>query len=293
VRVSLSITNVSWPDGAAVVTDNLERIARRCDGTGIDTIWVPDHLLQLVPGTDPEQGMLEAYTTLGYLAGVTDSVRLGTMVTGATFRAPTLLVKAVTTVDVLSRGRAWLGVGAGYHEAEAAMMGLFLPPPGERFERLTDLLRLALQMWAGDTSPFVGRYFRAEEPINSPAAHTQPHPPILIAGVGERRTLRLVAEYAQACNLYDIPDNGATLTRKLGVLADHCADVGREFHEIDKTVNTWLVDGESPRRFVERAKALASWGVDHVVAMAPVWTDAALDTVTAAVPALEHVGPGA
>lgn len=186
MRLSLNITNFSWPGGPTRLAAELGRIARQADEGGLDTVWVVDHLIQAEPGTDPTQEMLEAYTTLGYLAATTSRVRLGTMVTAVTFRAPALLVKAVTTLDVLSGGRAWLGLGAGYHQAEADMMGLPLPPTAERFEHLEDTLRLATQMWSGDETAFAGAHHRLARPLNSPNPITRPHPPILI-GAWERR----------------------------------------------------------------------------------------------------------
>ena len=221
----------------------------------MDTVWVADHLLQADPTAAPgDTEMLEAYTTLGFLAAQTERVRLGTMVTGVTFRPPALLVKAVTTLDVLSGGRAWLGLGAGYHGEEAAAMGLPLPPVAERFERLEETLRIAARMWAGDESPFEGRHYRLERPEGSPPPIQRPRPPILIGGTGERKTLRLVARYADACNLFDIPDGGRTVTHKLAVLAQHCDDVGRPYDEIEKTLSTRLEAGESSEAFVARCR---------------------------------------
>ena len=232
MRLSLSITNFTWPTGPAGLAQELQAIVEAADGGDIDTVWVNDHLLQAEPGTSRDEPMLEAYTTLGFLASASRRVRLGTMVTGVTFRPVALLVKAVTTVDVLSGGRAWLGIGAGYQQDEARAMGLPLPPTAERFELLADTVLLARRMWSGDASLFQGRRTRLEEPIGSPLPLTRgptdrPGLPILIGGIGEKRTLRLVAEHADACNLFDIPDGGATVRHKLRVLAGHCAAVGR------------------------------------------------------------------
>jgi alkanesulfonate monooxygenase SsuD/methylene tetrahydromethanopterin reductase-like flavin-dependent oxidoreductase (luciferase family) len=163
VRLSLNITSYTWPD----IAGSLAGAVRAADYAGLDTVWVSDHLLQAAPGTDRDEPMLEAYSTLGYLAGVTSRIRLGTMVAAATFRPPALLVKAVTTLDVLSGGRAWLGIGAGYHEQEAREMGLPLPPTRERFEQLEDTLRLALQLWSGDGSPFAGTRLNPGESAES------------------------------------------------------------------------------------------------------------------------------
>ncbi|MGW4829293.1 LLM class F420-dependent oxidoreductase [Amycolatopsis japonica] len=260
MRISVSVTDFSWPGG---LVDNLLEVARTADATGLDTLWVADHLLQTAPGSTPDSEMLEAYTTLGFLASATSRIRLGTMVSAATFRAPALLVKAVTTLDVLSRGRAWLGIGAGHQEDEARAMGLSLPPIPERFERLEETLHIAGRMWDGDTSEFAGRHYRLERPVNNPLPVRRPK--VLIGGTGPKRTLRLVAEHADACNLFDIPDGGKTVRAQLDVLARHCADVGRPVEEIEKTIATRLAPGESSKDFARRCGEFASWGLDHVV----------------------------
>jgi F420-dependent oxidoreductase-like protein len=265
MKLSVSVTNYSWPDR---IDDRLARMARLLDDTAVDTLWVPDHLLQADPASRLDEPMLEAYTTLGYLAATTSRLRLGTMVTAATFRAPALLIKAVTTLDVLSGGRAWLGVGAGYNADEAHAMGLFLPATAERFARMSELLRLARQMWSGDDSAFHGEYVHVEHPVSSPRPLTKPRPPVLIGGTGERRTLRLVAEYADACNLFDIPDGGRTIRHQLDVLDRHCVDVGRPPGEVERTVTTALEPDESTQRLVDRCRALGELGVEHVVVIA-------------------------
>jgi F420-dependent oxidoreductase-like protein len=289
VRLSLSITNYSWPYGPAGLASALSSIVETADRGGLDTVWVADHLIQADPTSVPDAEMLEAYTTLGFLAARTERVRLGTMVTGVTFRPPSLLIKAVTTLDVLSGGRAWLGVGAGYQEEEARAMDLPLPPLRERFERLDETLQLAAQMWWDDRSPFEGRYYRLERPVNNPPALTKPHPPILIGGMGERRTLRLVAQYGDACNLFDIPDEGRTIRHKLEVLARHCDAVGRPYQEIEKTVSTRLEPDESPDQFAERCVALGALGIEHaVVITAGPWSEDSVRRLAAAQRLLQH-----
>jgi F420-dependent oxidoreductase-like protein len=274
MRISLSITNYSWPGGATGIGAELAAIVRAADEAGLDTAWVADHLLQADPTAVPDSEMLEAYTTLGFLAAQTQRIRLGTMVTGVTFRPPSMLIKAVTTLDVLSGGRAQLGVGAGYHEDEARAMGVALPPVAERFERLEETLQLALQMWSGDSSPFEGRHYRLERPVGNPLPLGKPRPPILIGGMGERKTLRLVAQYGDACNLFDIPDGGKTIRRKLDVLARHCDAVGRPYGEIEKTVSTRLEHDQSAAEFAEHCAALGALGIDHaVVITAGPWTE--------------------
>jgi F420-dependent oxidoreductase-like protein len=265
MRLSLSVTDFSWPSGAAGIASELQELARAADEGGLDTLWVADHLIQAAPGSKPDGEMLEAYATLAFLAARTERIRLGTMVSAVTYRPPALLIKAVTTLDVLSGGRAWLGLGAGYLEDEARAMDLPLPPMGERFERLEETLGLALQMWADDRAPFRGRRYRLERPVGNPRPLQRPRPPILIGGAGERRTLRLVAQYADACNLFDIPDGGATVRRKLQVLARHCEAVGRDAGSIEKTLSTRLQPGEGSDALVQRCRELASLGIDHLV----------------------------
>jgi F420-dependent oxidoreductase-like protein len=293
MKLSIAVTNFTWPGGPSRIAADLGRLVRQADEGGIHTVWVADHLVQAEPGTQLTDPMLEAYTTLGYLAGITSRVRLGTAVSAVTFREPALLIKAVTTLDVLSGGRAWLGIGAGYLQDEANMMGLPLPPTAERFERLEEALRLAVQMWAGDDAAFEGKHTRLSRPINSPASLSRPHPPIMIGGSGEKKTLRLVARYAQACNLFDIPDGGATIRHKLQVLADHCEAENRPYAEIEKTVATRLGPDETPGAFAERAAGLAALGAEHLnVLNAGPWNPEALARLTAAVPLVEHIQPG-
>jgi F420-dependent oxidoreductase-like protein len=279
MRVSLSITNFSWPS-----LDRLTDIARQADDGGLDTLWVSDHLVQAEPGTELTEPMLEAYATLGYLASATRRIRLGAMVTAVSFRPAALLVKAVTTVDVLSGGRAWLGLGAGYHLGEAEMTGLPLPPTAQRFEQLEDVIRLALRMWSGDDRPFDGTHTRAQRPIGSPLPVTRPHPPILIGGAGEAKTLRFVARYGQACNLFDIPDEGRTVRHKLEVLAAHCAREGRSMDDIDKTISTRVTPGETAAEFAARLDAFAELGLDHaVVITSGPWLPATVDVLIGAI----------
>lgn len=263
MKVSIAVTNYSWPGGQAGLPRRLGALARRADQCGVDTIWVADHLLQVEPGRSAGEPMLEACTTLGYLAAVTERVRLGTLVAWVTIRPPAVLVKAVTTLDVLSGGRAWLGVGAGYRGDEAAMLGLPFPPVAERFDLLEDLLRLAHQMWRDDREPFTGKVVRLEEPICSPAPVRRPR--ILVGGAGEKRTLPLVARYADAANLFDIPDAGATVRHKLEVLHRACEQVGRDPSEIEVTLSTRLAPGESATQFADRCNDWRSRGIQHLV----------------------------
>lgn len=266
MRLSMSVTNFSWRDQRQGLGGSLAEIAEAADRGGIYGLWVADHLLQADPyGARPgETEMLEAYTTLGYLAARTSRLRLGTLVSAVTFRPPALLVKAVTTLDVLSGGRALFGIGAGYHSEEAAAMGLSLPPLPERFDRLEETLQIALQMWTVDGHPYRGRHYALDGPVGSPAPVSRPHPPILIGGTGERRTLPLVARYADACHVFDIPDGGKTVRHKLAVLRGLCDEYGRPYGQIEKVIATRLQPGESTASFVARCATFPDLGIDHV-----------------------------
>jgi F420-dependent oxidoreductase-like protein len=225
--------------------------------------------------------MLEGYSTISYLAALTQRIKLGLMVTCNFFRNPGLLVKIVSTIDVLSRGRAYLGIGAGWFEREAKGLGIAFPSLRERFERLEENLQIAKQMWAGNVKPFEGKHYQLAEPLNNPQPLSQPHPPILIGGGGEKKTLRLVAKYADACNLgigTTLKEAGCliqsreksldVLRRKLEVLRQHCNDVGRSYGDIEKTVATYIKlapDAMDTTEVVELCRQLAELGVQHVM----------------------------
>jgi len=245
VKIGLQIPSFTWPGGPAEIGPTLAQIARAADGAGYDSLWVMDHFFQIRGVGPPEEPMLEAYTTLGHLAAQTTRVRLGTLVTGVTYRYPGILAKIVTTLDVLSGGRAWLGIGAAWNEEEHVGLGVPFPPVAERFERLEETLRVCLQMWSDDDGPFEGKHYKLARTLNSPQALTRPHPPILIGGSGERKTLRLVARYADACNLFAGTDQ---LPRKLDVLRRHCEEVGRDYDSILKTVYYVMDVGENGER---------------------------------------------
>ena len=290
MRISVSITDFSWPGPTTEVARHLTDVAEAAEAGGLDGLWVADHLLQADPNSRLEAEMLEAYTTLGFLAARTRRVRLGAMVTPVTLRAPALLIKTVSTLDVLSGGRAWLGLGAGYEHEEARLMGLPAPPGRERYERLEETLRLAARMFSGDEAPFHGTHYRLDRPLNVPAPLARPRPPILVGGMGERRTLRLVAEYADACNLFDIPDGGKTVAHKLAVLAGHCEEVGRPRNEIETTLSTRIAPGQSASDFVQHCNELALLGVDHVIVLtAGPWTGSSVEELAGIVKALAEV----
>ena len=207
--------------------------------------------------------MLEGYTTLGFAAAVTERVKLGTVVTGVTYRHPGLLSKIVTTLDVLSQGRAFFGIGAAWYEREHLALGVPYPPIAERFERLEETLQIALQMWSEDDGPFEGKHYRLAETISVPQPIQQPHPPIVIGGSGERKTLRLVAQYADACNL--IVRDADAARRKLEVLREHCDRLGRDYDAIEKTIQAGSTDPlKDPDSFLREMERYAAVGIEHV-----------------------------
>ena len=271
MQIGVQIPDFTTPDGPARLGADLAAVARTADEAGFDFIAVMDHFFQIGAIGPAEREMLEAYTTLGYVAGVTSRAKLLTLVTGVVYRHPGILAKTVTTLDVLSGGRAWLGIGAAWNEEESRGLGIPFPPVAERFERLEETLQICTQMWRGDQAPYQGRHYQLERPLNSPRALSVPHPPILIGGGGERKTLRLVARYAQACNLFPSPD----LARKLDVLRAHCDAEGRDYDEITKTCY-FLFDpgarGEKAAEVVDRLGALAEMGFGAAIgAVANVW----------------------
>ncbi len=291
MRVGLNVANFAAPGGPAGLGAELARVARRAEEAGFDSFWVWDHFFwdesPVGPGvTDRE--MIEAYTTLGFIAGATSTIRLGTMVASATYRHPGVLIKQVTTLDVLSGGRAIFGIGAGWFEEEHRALGIPFPSVRERFERLEETVQIALQMWADEgkydrAKPFRGKHYQLERTLNVPQALQRPHPPILIGGGGEQKTLRLVAQYADACNLYGrlTPDQ---LGRKLAVLRTHCDRLGRPYGTIEKTLYGRLrVTRDGPmsvRQAIAYCRTLADLGFDTLILVAdslPMYDPAALD----------------
>lgn len=241
MRLGLQVNNFNWAGGPATLGADLANIARRAEAAGFDSFWVMDHFFQLgeVRAGVTDQNMLEAYTTLGFIAGVTSKLKLGTMVTGVTYRHPGVLVKEVTTLDVLSGGRAYLGIGAAWFEEEHHSLGVEFPSTKERFELLEEALQIAHQMWQDEgnfdtAKPYDGQHYHLKRTLNVPQSLQRPHPPILIGGTGEKKTLRMVAQYGNACNLFWRlgPD---ALQQKLKVLREHCETLGRPYTDIEKT----------------------------------------------------------
>jgi len=272
MKVGLQISSFTWPDGPESIGPTLARIVRQADDVGFDSIWVMDHFFQIRGNGRTEEPMLEGMTALGFMAAHSKRARLGLMVGGVHYRHPGLWVKATTTLDVLSGGRAWLGIGAAWNAEESRALAFPFPPLGERFEMLEETLRIAHAMFRGERGSeeaFRGRHYRAERLLNSPQSLSRPRVPIMVGGGGERKTLRLVAQYADACNVFGSPE---AIARKYGILDAHCAAVGRDPDEIERST---LQDvrlatdadggGEAPDRVVERFGELADAGAQHVI----------------------------
>jgi F420-dependent oxidoreductase-like protein len=263
----LQIPRFDWPGGEQKLGETLAEIARTADEGGFASIWVMDHFFQMEGFGRAEDFMLEGYTTLGYLAAVTKRVTLGTLVTGVQYRYPGVLMKIMTTLDVLSGGRAWLGIGAGWYERESRGLGVPFPPTKVRFEQLEEALQIAHQVWAGDSRPYQGKHFQLAEPINQPRPASQPRPRIMIGGGGEQKTLRLVAQYADACNLFAYGDIGQ-IAHKLDVLKQHCEAIGRDYDEIERTLLVSVGRGATDLNIpdlIERCRAWAGLGIQHIL----------------------------
>jgi F420-dependent oxidoreductase-like protein len=271
MKVGLLINNFGWVEGSADPGATLAEIAHAAEGAGFDVVGVADHVWQHPMMGGPEADELECYSTLAFLAANTRRVKLMAIATGVHFRHPGMLAKTVTTLDVLSGGRAWLGIGAGHYEEEAHGLGIPFPSLKERFEMLEETVQVCLRMWSGergDERPFEGRHYRLERPLNLPQSITRPYPPILIAGGGEKKTLRLVARYADACNLYPTPE----LARKLDILRRHCEAEGRDYDSIEKTCMFRFDVGEDSSEageLVERLRSLAGLGIQTVIGFVP------------------------
>jgi len=265
MKIGLQIPSFTWPGGPAQMGANLAQIAHVADDAGFYSLWLMDHFFQ-IRGVGPhENDMLEGYTALGYLAALTKRVKLGTLVTGVIYRYPGLLVKIATTLDVLSNGRTYLGIGAAWNEQEAKGLGVPFPPLGVRFELLEEALQIAKQMWSGNNGPYRGKHNQLAETLCSPLPLSRPHPPIMIGGGGEKKTLRMVAQYADACNIFGPPE---TVRDKFAILKQHCDALGRDYATIEKTTlgTVDLQPGKmSAKDVIAHCEALAAIGVQHAI----------------------------
>jgi F420-dependent oxidoreductase-like protein len=285
MKLGLTCPRFDWPGGDAAIAGRFADVARGADEAGLDSLWVMDHFWQIPNFGSPGDPMLEGYGALTYAAGLTSRVTLGTLVTGVCHRPPGLLVKQLATLHALSGGRAVLGIGAGWDEEEHRAIGVRFPPAAERFELLEETLQFVRRMWSDEEDdaddadnelPYEGRHFTLPRTTGAPLLT---RPPVLIGGSGEKKTLRLVAEYADACNLL----GGADVERKLGVLRAHCERLGRPYEAIEKTLHLRIPGGQSVEESVRRCAELAALGIDHVIAAVP---DAAADSALAHLAAL-------
>ena len=290
MELGIHFVNFTLPGAPASLARTLTETARVAEDGGATTFTVMDHWFQMEMMASAADPMLEGYTTLGFLAGQTRRLRLGLLVTGVTYRHPGLLAKIVTTLDVLSGGRAQLGIGAGWYEREHRGLGVPFPPLSERFERLEETLQICRQMWSADDGPFQGRHYQLAETICSPAPISSPHPRVLVGGSGERKTLRLVARYAGACNLF--ASSPGEVAHKLAVLDQHCQAQGRDPAEIDRTILAMgdpLEDGDG---FIAAMADYAALGVSTVEVMPrgdPIaYTTEVMEHIA---PALRDLGP--
>jgi F420-dependent oxidoreductase-like protein len=279
MKIGLQIPVFTWPGGPAELGETFGRIVQDAEAAGLDSVWVMDHFFQIGVNGPKELDMLEGYSALSYAAALTRRVKLGTLVTGVTYRHPGVLVKTATTLDVLSGGRAYFGVGAAWNEEEHVALGVPFPPLKERFERLEETLQIAHLMWGDETPAFDGKHYQLAETLNVPQALSKPHPPILIGGTGEEKTFRLIAKYGDACNIF--ARDPAFIRHKYAVLRERCDEVGRPWSEIEKTtVGPMPVtrDGQLPpgiehvrgtmlssAQAIEWLHQLAELGTDHAI----------------------------
>jgi F420-dependent oxidoreductase-like protein len=272
VKIGLQLNRFDYAGGTPAIGPTLARVARSADDAGFDSLWVMDHFFQIRGIGPAEDPMLEGWTTLGFLAAHTSRTRLGLMVGGVHYRLPGLWVKAATTLDVLSGGRAWLGIGAAWNQEESDGLGFPMAPLAARFEMLEETLQIAHAMWTGARGTegrYDGAHYSAERLLNAPQSLSRPRVPIMIGGGGERKTLRLVAQYADATNVFGGPE---ILSRKYAILREHCEAVGRPFAEIERSTlqNARLADDggagtETPEAAATRFAALAAAGAQHVI----------------------------
>jgi len=266
MKFGLQISNFTWPGGPEAIGPTLARVTRAADDAGFDSIWVMDHFFQIRGLGPPEAPMLEGTSALAFMAAHSDRARLGLMVGGIHYRQPGLWIKATTTLDILSAGRAWFGIGAAWNEEESAGLGFPMPPLRDRFEMLEECLQMAHAMWSGGSGSgesFEGRHYTATRLLNSPQSISRPRVPIMIGGGGEKKTLRLVAQYGDACNVFG---DAAKISHKYAVLREHCERLGRPYEEIERsTLQSLDLERESPDQVVERFGTLKEAGAQHIL----------------------------
>jgi F420-dependent oxidoreductase-like protein len=296
VKFGLQVNSFTWPGGAQELGPTLARVVRTADEVGFDSIWVMDHLFQIRAVGAVDEPMLEGWTALGFIAANTQRARIGLMVGGIPYRLPAIWVKAATTLDVLTGGRAWLGLGAAWNQQESDALGIPFPSLGLRFEQLEETLRIAHEMFEGETGSqraFDGRHFHATRLLNSPQSISRPRVPIMIGGGGEQKTLRLVAQYADATNVFGGPE---ATHHKWEVLRRHCEAIGRPFDEIERSTLQGSLrlsrDGSggtaTPEQAIDHFGELGDAGAQHILfSVRDVWQTEALELIgSTVIPAL-------
>ena len=262
MQLDLHVPRFTWPGGPEAIGPTFASLARTAEEIGVRTLSVMDHWFQMDFLWPAEEPMLEGYTTLSFAAAKTDRLRFRLLVGGVTYRHPGLLAKTVTTLDVLSGGRAELGLGAAWYEREHRGLGVPFPPLRERYERLEETLQICLQMWSEDNGPYQGKHFQLAETLCSPQPVSSPRPQILIGGGGERKTLRITATYADKSNVIG---DATTVAQKVDVLHRHCADVGRDPSEIEMTALVMVPDDADKDTVLREVEALAKAGAEAIV----------------------------
>jgi F420-dependent oxidoreductase-like protein len=262
LKLAIHNPSFTYPGGPENIAPTLAATARAAEAGGAAQYTLMDHWFQIPPVGAPEEPMLEGYTTLGYLAAQTERIKLGLLVTGVTYRHPGLLAKIVTTLDVLSGGRAQLGIGAAWFEEEHKALGVPYPPISERFEMLEEAIQICFQMWSDDDGPYEGKHYSLAETMCSPPPISQPRPSLLIGGGGEKKTLRLVARYADACNLFG--NELDVVEHKLEVLKGHCETENRDYDSIEKTIIFGADPLTDTDAFITQMEAMAKLGIEQV-----------------------------
>lgn len=269
MKIGLQVPSFKYPEGVAGIRPKLKDIAQTADQGGFSSLWVMDHFYQIegLFGEKYNDPMFEGYSVLNYFAALTEKIHLGTLVTGVIYRHPSVLLKQVTTLDVMSGGRAYFGVGAAWYEGEAQGFGIPYPSTSERFEMLEETLKMAHQLWSNAESSFEGTHFSAPKMTNNPAPLSQPHPKIMIGGMGANKTLRMVAQYADTCNFFEFA-GAEKIQAAFEMLQKHCDDLGRNYDEVEKTSlgTVTLAEGhDSVEGIIERCRNLAGMGFSHAI----------------------------
>ncbi|MBI1278218.1 MAG: TIGR03560 family F420-dependent LLM class oxidoreductase [Anaerolineaceae bacterium] len=268
MHIGLQIPSFKYPGGTAAIRSKLKEIVTTAEASGFYSLWVMDHFYQIKgmfgeAYTDP---MMEAYTTLGYIAALTEKPYLGVLITGVIYRHPSVLLKMVNTLDILAGGRTYLGIGAAWYEDEAKGYGIPYPSTSERFEQLEENIQLAKALWASDETSYAGKHFSAPAITNNPRPLSNPHPRLMIGGIGPNKTLRMVAQYGDACNIGDWVGR-ENMQKAIDTLKQHCETLGRDYNTIEKTslCTVHLSGDDTVANIINQIKELSTMGFTHAI----------------------------